>query len=999
MTLDELVAALGRPDAPTLRIPVATYRLQLGPHLTFDDAAALVPYLAGLGITDCYISPFFDTASDASHGYDVSDHNRLRDELGGEAAFGRFAGALETAGLGLVVDLVPNHMGIGRARNACWLDVLEHGASSSYAHYFDIDWAPVKPELENKVLLPILGDHYGAALDAGHLKLELDDGKFRIRYFDTVLPVAPRTYVQLFRYRLDELEATLGAEHPALLELKAMTHLYLTIPHRTETDPERLAARQREIEIAQHRFVALLKESGDVRDFIEENVRRFNGSPGDSRQFDLLDELLQDQVYRLAFWRVAGEEINYRRFFDINELAAIRMEDPRVFAETHRLVFRLVREGTVTGLRIDHPDGLYAPAEYFRRLQRACFLERARRLVESIPGADASAWRDRDVLEAYDAASHAAATPLRPFYIVAEKILAPGERLPETWAVHGTTGYDFLNVLNGIFVDRSQARAMDQLYSRWTRERPSFTDVVYQGKRLIMETSMSAELNTLGHRLDLISEKHRSSRDFTLGSLTRALREVVACFPVYRTYFGETGDGAPRSAAAHQADRDNTARAIAGARRRTPTMDASIYDWLEGLLTLRFPEWAEEADRRERTDFVMRFQQITGPVTAKGYEDTALYRYNRLVSLNEVGGEPARFGTPLGEFHAAMLARQRDYPHGLSTTSTHDTKRGEDVRARINVLSEVPGEWRKRVSGWHKLMRKHRSVVDGQPVPGPNEEYLLFQTLVGAWPIGVERLCQYVLKAIHEAKVHTSWINPHARYDEAMVRFVETLLDPEGAGEFLADFVPFQAWVAHFAAFSGLAQVLVKITAPGVPDFYQGTELWDLSLVDPDNRRPVDFGHRRRLLEELTGRLASGADLAALARELVEHKEDGQAKLFLVRQALAFRRQHAALFQAGEYRPVEVEGPLAEHVCAFARADEREVAVTVIPRLLARRGLEELPLGAAYWGNDTYLLLPEPTGMGFVDVLTGERLAVDGGRLPVATVFGAFPVTLLRREP
>ena len=988
--------ALTADPAALLRVPRATYRLQLGPDLTFDDAAALVPYLAALGISDCYISPFFEASSNRSHGYDVSDHGRFRAELGGETAFGRFAEALRHHGLGLLIDVVPNHMGIAGNRNPWWFDVLTHGASSPYAPFFDIDWMPVKAELANRVLLPMLGDQYGVVLDRGELRVQLADGRFTIHYYDTVLPVAPRTYVQILGHRLDELEASLGSEHTALLELKAVHQLLLTIPHRTETNPERLAARHRETEIAHQKFASLLETSGDIRDFITENVRLFNGTPGNPRSFDLLDGLLNDQVYRLAYWRVAGEEINYRRFFDINELAAIRMEDPRVFAETHRLIFRLVREGTVTGLRIDHPDGLYAPGEYFRRLQRACYLETVRGKVAAEAAGDSTAWRDRTVLERYDAAQQERAAPLRPFYVVAEKILAAGEQLPDHWAVLGTTGYEFLNCLNGIFIDRQQAGAMERIYMRLIRQRPAFPEIVYQSKRLIMETAMAAELSMLGHRLDRVSEKHRSSRDFTLASLTQALREIIANFPVYRTYVGDRGDGPS------ERDREYIGRAVVAAKRRTPTTDVSIYDWIHDLLVLKSPAWAEEADRAERLDLVLRFQQTTGPVTAKGYEDTAFYRYHRLVSLNEVGSDPGRFGTTLAEFHAFNGSRQASFPHALSATATHDTKRSEDVRARINVLSEIPGEWHTKVRAWQNLNRKHRVVVDGQAVPGPNEEYLLYQTLVGAWPISVDRLQEYLRKAIHEAKVETSWINPAIRYDEAVLSFAKAVLDPAQSARFLADFIRFQARIAAFGALNSLAQVLVKVTAPGVPDFYQGTELWDLSLVDPDNRRPVDWALRRRLLDELVKEMDGTQDLAGLARSLLETREDGRLKLYLTRQTLAFRHTRALLFETGEYRPLEAQGPLAEHVCAFARAADGAVALTVVPRHLARRRIDDPPLGPQYWGS-TWLPIPDDLAGRFLNVLTGEilevRLAAEGRGLELGRVLANFPVALLEAAP
>ena len=748
MTVDEIIERLAKDPSKPLRVPRATYRVQLGPDLTFDDAADVADYLSALGISDVYTSPFLETSGAGSHGYDVADHGHFRAELGDAEAFARFADALKRLGLGLLVDVVPNHMGIARARNPLWQDVLEHGPASPHAVALDIDWNPVKRELADKVLLPILGAQYGAALDAGQLQLERRGGRFVLRYYDTVLPIGPRSYARLLGLRLEELNRVLGAEHPAAVELKSIMSLLATIPVRTETYPARLAARRREIEGARARLEALFKDSADVRDFVDANVPIFNCTPGDPRSFDMLDALLDAQVYRLAYWRVAGEEINYRRFFDINELAAIRMEVPEVFAAAHRLLFRLIRDGVVTGLRIDHPDGLYRPAEYFRRLQRGALLEVCHGLFRS---AGAGEWRDQDVLARYDPLHAAGAVPARPFYIVAEKILAPAERLPETWAVEGTTGYDFLNLLNGIFVDRTQARAIDDLYARALRARPNFGKTVYEAKRLITDTSMASELNMLAHRLNRISEKRRSSRDFTLGSLRRALREIIAAFPVYRTYLGddegseagpagseagpagaEAGGGKTPSAQATDRDRENIARAVAAAKRRMPTVDASTFDWVQDILSAKVPEGATDADRAERLDFVMRFQQITGPTTAKGYEDTALYRHNRLVSLNEVGGEPSRFGTTLAEFHAANVERARHAPYALSTTSTHDTKRGEDTRLRIDVLSELPHEWRAAVQRWQRLNRRHRVTIDGRQAPSSNEEYLVYQTLVGA---------------------------------------------------------------------------------------------------------------------------------------------------------------------------------------------------------------------------------------------------------------------------
>jgi (1->4)-alpha-D-glucan 1-alpha-D-glucosylmutase len=942
--------------------PLATYRLQLGPNASFDDAARLVPYLAALGISDCYSSPVFETSDPSSpHGYDVSDHTRFRESLGGEPGFARFADALVRHGLGLIIDVVPNHMGIAGHRNAWWLDVLEFGPSAEHAPYFDIDWTPVKRELAGKVLLPILGDHYGAVLERGEIRLEPRDGGFVIRYHDYLLPLSPSSYGRILSPRIEELQAAVGADDPDVIELKAVTTWFVTLPIRPELDPEALAARRRHRDGGRRRLAALLERSPTVRAFVDENVRLLNGTPGDARSFDLLDTLLGDQAYRVAFWRVSSEEINYRRFFDVDQLAAIRMERADVFAEAHGLVAKLLRDGVVTGLRIDHPDGLYAPAEYFRRLQELA----------------------------------------GPVYVVAEKILAAGERWPAAWAVAGTTGYETLNLLNGIFVDRTQARALDQLYRRLTHETATFTEIVYESKRVIMETVMASEIAMLAHRLNIISERHRSTRDFTLGSLTRAVREIIAAFSVYRTYVGDaparhglplhSSDG-PVSPT--ERDQEYITRAVALAKRRTAATDVSVFDWIQDILMLRFPEWADAEHRRERLDWVMRFQQTTGPVTAKGYEDTALYRYHRLISLNEVGGDPARFGTPLNEFHAAMVARQKECPDSLTATSTHDTKRSEDVRTRIDVLSEIPQEWRRRVARWQRLNRRHRIVVDGTPAPAPNEEYLLYQTLVGAWPISAERLRQYALKAMHEAKLHTSWINPHPKYDEAVAAFVDAILEPRRSREFLRDLAPFAARVAWFGALNSLAQTLIKITVPGVPDFYQGTELWDLSLVDPDNRQPVDWALRERLLDGLATQ--SRLDRGGLARDLVKWWEDGRIKLYVIREALATRRGHVTLFQRGDYAPLEVSGGLADHVCAFVRVAPDDAAIVVVPRFLARRGVETPPLGSAYW-DDARVATGANLGGQFTNVFTGTTVSVNDGVLLVAEALADFPVALLTR--
>ncbi|HEY7139129.1 MAG TPA: malto-oligosyltrehalose synthase [Methylomirabilota bacterium] len=980
----------GRAGGLALRpaaIPGATYRLQLGGgDLTFGGARDLVPYLAELGITDCYLSPILETCAPGSHGYDVGDHGRLNEALGGDAGYAALAEALRAHGMGQLVDVVPNHMGISGRRNAWWQDVLENGPASRFASFFDIDWEPAQPELRNRVLLPILEDHYGRVLERGDLRLQYEEGAFRIRYRGTILPIDPGTYSQILTGVLPGLEGSLGPGDPHLLELQGIVAAATRLPARTETEPERQEARAREAELVKRRLDALAREAPAVKGSVEEALRLLNGIPGEPESFDRLDALLGAQAYRVAYWGVAGDEINYRRFFDVNDLAAIRMEDPAVFEAAHRLLLRLVREGSITGLRIDHPDGLYAPARYLGMLREQC--ERAR------PGTPEGS------------------PPVPPFYVVVEKILMPGESLPRHWPVQGTTGYEFLNALNGLFVDPQGARLLERTYQRFTGLTAPLADVVHETKRLVTDTTMASELNVLGRRLKRIAAQRRESRDFTERSLTEGLREIVACFPVYRSYVGDDGQAATAE------DREHVARAVAEAQRRSPSTNPSIFEFIGDLLC-----------RTGDLDFVRRFQQLTGPVTAKGVEDTAFYRYNRLVSLNEVGGAPDRFGTPVAEFHRLNAERLAGWPHSLSTTSTHDTKRSEDVRARINVLSELPQEWRAHLRTWHRLNRHHRTMIDGHPAPDPNEEYLLYQTLLGAWPAGpvgdaeyaafTERIQQYMYKALREAKVHGSWVHPNPAHDAAVSRFVTAILDrsepprpapgrlrrligaivAETAGNpFLADFLPFQQRIAEAGMDNSLAQTLLRLIAPGVPDTYQGTETWDLSLVDPDNRRPVDYGRLRAGLRAVRETLAGPeADRGELVRSLLATKADGRIKLYVTHQALDQRRRHPALFSEGAYLPLEAGGPRAEHVLAFRRALAGDTVLVAVPRFLARLRLPGPPVGAVWAG--TRLELPEPAPRLYRNVLTGERLEVEtrDGRpgLPLEALFAIFPMALL----
>jgi (1->4)-alpha-D-glucan 1-alpha-D-glucosylmutase len=988
--LEIVRAALERGEL-TSRRPTSTYRLQLTAAFGFDEAAAVVPYLHELGVSDVYLSPILAAAAGSTHGYDVVDHARLAPGLGGEEAYARLCDALAARGMGQLVDFVPNHMGVGR-ENAWWMEVLENGPSSRHAPFFDVDWRPVKSELANKVLVPVLGGQYGEVLERGELRLVRDGGPLQLAYFEHRFPIAPRSVPQVLRHRLDELRARVGPEDPGLLELESICASLDKLAPRSETDPEKVAERAREKEVAKRRLHALCEASPAVREHVDGNLAAFNGRPGDPRSFDLLDRLLEHQAYRLAHWRVAGEEINYRRFFDVNGLAAIRMEDERVFAEAHRLTLALVREGKVHGLRIDHPDGLYDPTAYFRRLQAAAVVERAAGpLAAAGVATDAAA---RAALEARVAGEmDAGRLPPRPLYVVAEKILAPGERMPEAWAIDGTTGYEFLVAAGGLFVDGAAEREFTHLYARFTGRREPWAEIAYQRKKVVMSSSMASEINMLAHRLNRLSETNRRTRDFTLNDLTRALVEFLALFPVYRTYVSPRGEIDER-------DRQYVERTVARARLRSPVVDPSIYAFLRDVLLLRYPEALSDAERAEWRELTLKLQQVTGPVTAKALEDTAFYVYVRLAAVNEVGGEPRDFGVTPGGFHALNAQRRAAWPGSLAATSTHDTKRSEDVRVRIAALSEIPREWRSHVARWARMNRRRRAALDAGHAPDRNDEYLLYQTLVGTfpdaarpgtpeWAAWVERIQRYMEKACKEAKVHTSWTSVNAEYEEGVRRFVEAAL---GAPEFVEDLAPFARRIAAAARLSSLAQVALKLAAPGVTDVYQGCELWDLSLVDPDNRRPVDYALRARLLAELGRRAGAGAaERAAQARELAapEGLRDGRAKLLLLREGLRLRREHPALFLAGSYEALAAEGDDADHVVAFARRHEGRALLCAVPRLTLRR-LDE---GGGRIAWRSRLPLPEGLRGDWTDVVTGERRSGDA--LEARELFGSFPVALL----
>lgn len=980
-----------------IRIPISTYRLQFNLHFKFSDAKKIIPYLHDLGISDMYASPYFKAKEGSLHGYDIVDHNTLNPEVGTEEEFNEMIHELWKYGMGQMLDIVPNHMCITSKENVWWMDVLENGPSSHYANFFDIRWEPVKRELKDKILLPVLGDQYGNILEKQELKLVFETGAFFVYYYDHRLPVMPNTYIEILQYRINELEKQISSENPHFVELLSIITALNHLPLYTEKDPEKITEKYREKEIIKKRLWNLYSESPEVKGFLDENVNLFNGIKGDQRSFDLLDNLLNKQVYRLSHWSVATDEINYRRFFDINDLAAIKVENPAVFRETHKLVFRLIREGKVTGLRVDHPDGLYNPLLYFQMLQRDCFL--CTRLGHM-----------KNVEETFDAETHIlrqydelllSNPQAKPFFIISEKILIKGEKMPEDWPVFSTTGYVFLVSVNGIFVEASNAKAFDALYTRVMKSKLNFQDIVYEKKKFIMEVFMSSEVNTLGHFLDEISEKNRHTRDFTLNSLTGAIKETIAFFPVYRTYI-TTSEVTER-------DFRYIELAISKAKRKNPIISESIYDFLKEILMLKYSENFGNEAKKEWVDFVMRFQQITGPVMAKGLEDTALYVYNRLVSLNEVGGNPDRFGTPLETFHGQNIETSKLWPNALIATSTHDSKRSEDVRGRINVLSEIPDEWRVCLMRWRRLNKKKRVISETQMVPDSNEEYLLYQTLLGAWPIEhmntseygifMKRIKDYALKALREAKVNTSWKNPNTAYENAIMHFIEIILKDVRGNLFLKDFQLFQKKISHYGMYNSLSQTLLKMTSPGIPDFYNGTEVWDFSLVDPDNRRPVDYGIRMKILEELK-RLESQISLGKLARELTVKRENGKIKLYVIYKSLNYRKENRELFERGEYIPLTVTGEKGYNVCAFARRLESKNIITVAPRFFTKLipQVETLPFGDEVW-KDTCIVIPfAETGEKYRNIFTGEIVATkeqQGTVLPLSEVFTNFPVALM----
>lgn len=947
----------------SLRIPVATYRLQFNRQFRFEDAQTLVPYLYRLGISDLYASPILKARSGSSHGYNVTDPSQLNPELGTGEEFETLIQTIKQHEMGLLLDIVPNHMAAS-PENPWWSDLLENGLCSPYAAFFDINWSPADSAVKNKVLLPILGRPYEQALENQEFTLTLENAGLSVRYHEWRLPLDVKSYRLVFSHRLDVLETALGAGHPSFRRLKQFLDAMGHLPSCTVTDLGKTGKQYRERQAIKERLWRIVNTSPEIKTFLVENIALFNGKRGDPRSFELLDRLLEQQAYRLVLWKTAYEQINYRRFFDINDLIGVRVEEPDVFEATHALIFQLIRKKKVTGLRIDHVDGLHDPLEYLSRLQHRIVPEAEE--TGKLPG----------------------------FYVVVEKILSGDETLPEEWPVFGTTGYDFLTTVNALVVDSKGVQTMYETYSRFTGSRATFDDVVYEKKRQVIDELFPGELRALGQHLAHLAQQARRSVNLSLEELTKALIEITACLPVYRTYI-RTLEVSPR-------DRLYLDRAVQEAKRRNPAMDATALDFLRRVLSLDFPDYLSSGQRKAWLHFVLRWQQLAGAIMAKGFEDTALYTYNPLISLNEVGGAPDCAGLSVDEFHHRNLARLKLWPNTLNATSTHDTKRGEDVRARINVLSEIPEEWQTRLTQWSQWNQAKKGKVNGLLVPEPNMEILLYQTLLGAWPLSAgeaakfkKRLNGYAVKAAREAKVFTDWLRPDRKHEDALTRFIESILEISVKNKFLEDFLQFQEKVAYYGALNSLAQVLLKITSPGVPDFYQGTELWDLSLVDPDNRRPVDFEKRKKLVDDLIRQEARGQQL--LARRILKSWQDGRVKLYVTYKTLNSRRACRDLFEDGDYIPLQLYGQRQEHICAFIRRKGDKWALIAVPRFLTKLvGVGVLPCGQQVWRDDV-LLLPEDAPKHWINILTGENLrACDRGKdLTLSEVLHVFPVALL----
>jgi (1->4)-alpha-D-glucan 1-alpha-D-glucosylmutase len=924
-------------------IPSATYRLQFNSSFGFKHASEIAPYLANLGLSTIYASPIFKSRAGSTHGYDIVDPDQLSPELGSQEEFQRMISTVRWHRLSWLQDIVPNHMAID-SDNLMLMDVLEIGEQSEFFGFFEIYWDHPYENMRGRLLVPLLGRFYAECLADGEITLAFDQRGLSINYYQLRLPLRIESYARVFEHNIESLEGTLGSEDPSFVNFLGTINFLKSLAQRKTG-----AVMKEPIRHAKRGLWRLYSANEEIRQFVDSNIAYFNGTKGEPRSFDELDSLISEQLFRLSFWKVATEEINYRRFFTVNDLISVNVNEEPVFEYTHRLIRELAKDAVFAGFRVDHIDGLYDPAQYLERLAKV----------------------------------------VGDKYIVVEKILEPSEHLPQSWPVHGTTGYDFLNEVTGLLCDRSNRDAFSKVYYKFTRLQEPYQVLLHQKKQLILGKHMAGNIDNLAQYLKSISGDRRYGRDITLYGLRRALVEIMAQFPVYRTYIHDT--------TCTESDCEYIITALRKARRQSPDLLYEL-NFLEQYLLLEFDESLPEERRRQWMDFVMSFQQYTGPLMAKGVEDTMMYVYNRLIAFNEVGSGLHEFGVSVDEAHRFFAERKEHHPHTLNATSTHDTKRGEDVRMRLAVLSELPREWEYNLKNWARLNRTRKKRIEREFVPDKNDEYFLYQTLLGTCPPSgpderyIERIKQYGTKAIREAKVHTAWIKPDTEYESAYTLFVDKILTASDKNRFLSEFFPFLATVTWYGILNSLSQVIIKMTAPGVPDFYQGTELWDLNLVDPDNRRPVDFADRRAALAYIMEK--EGSDPRGLIAELLDTMEDGRVKLFLIYKALRIRREKQQLFDKGEYVPLEVEGKFADHVFAFLRKTESQWAITAAPRLLTDVVSEgRLPLGREVWEDTRILLpggLPKEWGNGF----SGLAIPARDDILLAGDLFEYFPVSL-----
>ncbi|MFA5385134.1 MAG: malto-oligosyltrehalose synthase [Eubacteriales bacterium] len=947
------------------RIPSATYRLQFNNGFGFKEAKALIPYLRALGITDLYASPVFKARPGSQHGYDVTDPRILNPELGDSEEFSSLTDTLSENKMGLVVDIVPNHMAAS-SENPFWYDVLQNGPGSPFASFFDIDWQSGKTGLNGKVLVPVLGEPFGEALENRKILLTIEEKGLQINYNGFKFPLKPDSYKSLRAKWNKELNKRYKSNSPPLTEFRNLFDIL--IQHKSKSNINK------EIQ----GLWDLYKKNSLLRSFINRQLTMINGKKGKPDSFSELEQILSQQAYRLACWRAAGEKVNYRRFFDVSELVCLHTEKKSVFDHTHHFILELISLGKVNGLRIDHIDGLRNPQAYLSRLQKA-------------------------ISKKYSG-----------IFIVVEKILADGEKPPVDWPVSGTTGYDFLNNLNELFADSEGIAVLDEIYARLSGYRSDFTSLLRSRKRFVIKEMFAGEMDNLVRQLAHLAGENRYGRDIKQEALNQALIETTACLRVYRTYI--------RNFKVEGSDRFHILDALAAARQRQPNAGQG-FDFLQNVLLLDLNKGKSFDRAKAWLEFVMRWQQFTGPVMAKGCEDTALYVFNRLISFNEVGSNPGTAGISVDEFHRRNRTRLQLTPHTMNATSTHDTKRSEDVRARINVLTEIPQLWSGRLAKWRRYNLAAKKVINDQTAPDGNMESLIYQTLVGTWPLNEneipffrERLSAYLIKAAREAKIHTSWLQPDQDYEDALGYFAGSILEPSESNLFLNDFVQFQKTISYYGAINSLAQVLLKITSPGIPDFYRGTELWDFSLVDPDNRRPVDYSERPKIIEKINAEEA--VDQQSTVKNLFKNWEDGRIKLFLTYKALNFRKTHNDLFERGDYLPLECTGKGLKHVCSFARHMTGRWIISAVVRLPASsiKGngenqsrnhdedagfmRSEPPTGKAVWGKSA-LILPDRAPDSWENVLTGEKIEVvkqdhsDQKGLPIAGALKILPVALL----